>query len=76
MITVGDLFRPFGWLRLSAIGVMFVIAAVLGVSMGRGVMQSGQSSGSDMYGEYYQALSQSSLADQWESLIETENEEL
>lgn len=72
-ITLGELFRPLGWVRLSLTGAMLVIAVVLGVMMGRGVASEAVHADSDIYSEYYEAFSQSTLVDTWESVIETEN---
>jgi anti-sigma factor RsiW len=72
-ITLGELIRPFGWVRLSLVGGMLAIAVVLGVSMGRGLSGDVARADGDIYSEYYKAFSQSSLSDSWESLVETDN---
>jgi predicted anti-sigma-YlaC factor YlaD len=69
--------KPLGWLRLSSLGVMFVVAVAAGVYLGQSIaLPRIQNGDSQLVSSYYEAFSQSSFADDWEQLLDTDNKEL
>lgn len=63
---------PMHWLRWTLVGAASSIAILLGVEMGNGLYNTTQpDTGTEIVSTYYQALSQQSIADQWQDVIQT-----
>jgi predicted anti-sigma-YlaC factor YlaD len=68
----------FGWQRIGAIRLAFstlliILAASLGIYLGKGLATSQQYSESDLISDYYQAFNQQSYSDNWEYVLEEES---
>ncbi len=68
--------RASSWARLSAAGVMVVVAATFGVYLGNGLSTATQSDdNTEMINAYYEAFSPTSIVDDWASLLENGEDE-
>ncbi len=68
-------FRPMHWLRWTLVGAASSIAILVGVELGNSLYTATQSdSGTEIVSTYYQAFSQQSIADQWQDVIQTNQE--
>ena len=65
--------RRLGWLRLSFFGVMFALAITTGGYLGQSVATRPTQNGDGQLTSIYEAFSQSGLGDDWEELLETDN---
>jgi predicted anti-sigma-YlaC factor YlaD len=68
-------FKPMHWLRWTLVGAVSSIAILVGVELGNSLYTATQSdSGTEIVSTYYQAFSQQSIADQWQDVIQTNQE--
>ena len=68
--------RASSWARLSAAGVMVVVAATFGVYLGKGLSTATQlDEDTEMISAYYETFSPTSIVDDWASLLENGEDE-
>jgi predicted anti-sigma-YlaC factor YlaD len=69
--------KPLGWVGLSLLSVMCVLAVAIGVRIGKGLSTAFPQNGeTEIVSAYYDAFSPWEFADDWAQIIETENEEM
>lgn len=68
--------RVSSWARVSAAGGMVIVAATVGVYLGKGLSPATQArDDTDMINAYYEAFSPTSIVDDWASLLENGEDE-
>lgn len=65
-------FKALHWLRWTLVGAASSIAILVGVELGNSLYTATQTdTGTEIVSTYYEALSQQSIADQWQDVIQT-----